>query len=32
VLIDGMVTYSRIPAVDRGGAGIDVAAGLGWVF
>jgi hypothetical protein len=32
LLIDGMVTYSRIPAVDRGGAGIDVAAGLGWVF
>lgn len=31
-LIDGMVSYARVPAVDRGGAGLDVAAGLGWVF
>jgi hypothetical protein len=32
LLFDGLVTYSKVPAVDRGGAGIDVAAGLGWVF
>lgn len=32
VLFDGMVTYARVPAADRGGAGLDVAAGLGWVF
>ncbi len=32
LLLDAMVTYARVPAADRGGAGIDVAAGLGWVF
>jgi hypothetical protein len=32
VLFDSMVSYGRVPAVDRGGAGLDVAAGLGWVF
>jgi hypothetical protein len=32
MLFDGMVTYARVPAADRGGAGFDAAAGLGWVF
>jgi hypothetical protein len=32
LLIDGMVSYARVPAVDRGGAGIDASVGLGWVF
>jgi hypothetical protein len=31
LLFDGMVTYARVPAVDRGGGGIDIACGLGWV-
>lgn len=32
LLFDGMATYARVPAADRGGAGFDVAGGLGWVF
>jgi hypothetical protein len=32
LLFDGMVSYGRVPAADRGGAGLDVAAGLGWIF
>ena len=32
LLFDGMVSYARIPAADRGGAGLDVSTGLGWVF
>jgi hypothetical protein len=32
LVFDGMVTYARVPMADRGGAGIDAAVGLGWVF
>lgn len=32
LLFDGTVTYARVPAADRGGAGLDVAGGVGWVF
>jgi hypothetical protein len=32
LLFDGMVSYGRVPAADRGGAGFDVSGGLGWVF
>lgn len=32
LLFDGMVSYARVPAADRGGAGFDVAGGVGWVF
>lgn len=32
LLFDGTVSYGSVPAADRGGAGFDVAGGLGWMF